>query len=174
MKRRGNSCTIRVFFLKRETLFSIFLSYLYLPILSTFYSLLKRSTWVLTIKSPAACSSYNLRNMTEYKARCQVIIFQFLDLSIVGVLFGDWRRENMPTWHCGMWVGDSTIAWWTTLEQWEGHQKYCKWYTCLWSGSTCTQLIRGVLIATDLRKLLSPFCECLSTMLDAYLTFFPR
>ena len=44
MERRGNSCTIRVFFLKKRDL--VF----YLTILSTFYSLLKRSTWVLTLK----------------------------------------------------------------------------------------------------------------------------
>ena len=68
-------------------------------------------------KSPATCSSYSLRNMTKYKYRCQVIIFLFLDLFIVGVLFGDWRRENAPTWHCGMWAGDPATAWGTTLGQ---------------------------------------------------------
>ena len=69
--KRGHSYTIRVFFLKkRDLVFN-------LTILSTFYSLFKRSTQVLTPKSLVACSSYNLRNMAEYKDRCQVIIFFF-------------------------------------------------------------------------------------------------
>jgi len=42
--KRGNSCTIKMFFLRKRDL--VF----YLTILSTFYSLLTRSTWVLTLK----------------------------------------------------------------------------------------------------------------------------
>ena len=115
MERRGNSCTIKVFFLKkRDLVFN-------LTILSIFYSLFKRSTQVLTPKSPTACSSYNLRNMVEYKDKCQVIIFFFfnfiLDLTTTGVLLGDQRRENMPTWNYGIRVGDFATAWGTTLEQ---------------------------------------------------------
>ena len=48
-------------------------------------------------KSSAARSFYNLRNIAEYKDKCQIIIFLFLDLFTVGVLFGDRRRENAPT-----------------------------------------------------------------------------
>ena len=55
--------------------------------------------------------------------------------------------------------------------QWEGHQRY---YTCPWSGPTCTQPIRGVSIVADLRRSLSLSCKCLSTMSDAYLISFLR
>ena len=72
-------------------------------------------------KSPATCSFYNLRNMAEYKDGCQVIIFLFWDISTTGVLFGDWGRENTPTWHCGIRVGDFATTWRTTLGQWEEH-----------------------------------------------------
>ena len=113
MERRGHSCTIRLFFLKKRDL--VF----YFTILSTFYSLLKRLTWVLTQK--AACSSYNLRNVVEYKDRCQVIIFLFWTLPQLGyylVTGGERARQHQ---HCGMQVGDLAPAWWATLGQWKGH-----------------------------------------------------
>ena len=44
--KNGISCTIKVFFLKERLCFLPF----YFPILSTFYYLLKKSTWVLTLK----------------------------------------------------------------------------------------------------------------------------
>ena len=56
--------------------------------------------------SLATCSSYSLRNMAEYKNRCQVIIFLFwtlLQLRYYLVAGG----ERMPTsalWHEGGWL----------------------------------------------------------------------
>lgn len=58
-----------------------------------------------------------MRNMAKYKNRCQVIILLFVDIFTIGVLFGDWMRENVPTWHYGMWVGDFVTAWRTILGQ---------------------------------------------------------
>ena len=48
-------------------------------------------------------------------------------------------------------------AWETSPGHWEGHEEYCDWYMCFWGGPTYIQPIRGVLIASDLRKSLSPF-----------------
>ena len=43
------------------------------------------------------------------------------------------------------------------LWHWEGHQEHCDWYSCLWDSPTCIQQIKGLLIASGLRKSLSPF-----------------
>ena len=67
-------------------------------------------------KSPAACFSYNLTNMTEYKDRCQVIISLFWTLLQLGyylVTRGERVRQHH---HCGMRVGDFSTAWGTTLQ----------------------------------------------------------
>ena len=119
MERRDNSYTIRVFFFQRETI-RVTSSFKGRPCFLPSYliNFLLSSQDIYSgsyLQILAACSSYNLRNMAEYKDRCQVIIFLFLHISTAGVLFGDWRRRNAPTWHCGMWVDDSATTWGTTL-----------------------------------------------------------
>ena len=72
--KRGNSCTIRVFFLKERP--CSLLSYLINFILSSLKIYLGSYP-----KNTAACSSYNLRNMAKYKDRCQFIISLFWTFS---------------------------------------------------------------------------------------------
>ena len=57
------------------------------------------------LNSPAACSSYSLRNMAEYKDWCQVIIFLFwtlLQLRYYLVTGGE-RTPTSTLWHEGRW-----------------------------------------------------------------------
>ena len=111
VERRGNFYTIRVFFLKRKTLFSIY-SYLINFLLSS-----QKIYMGSYPKSPATCSSYNLRNMAEYKDRCQVIIFLFWTLLQLGyylVIEGERIHQHQ---HCGMQVGDFATTWRTTFGQ---------------------------------------------------------
>ena len=70
MGKSGNSCTMRVFFLKEKPYFLPF--YLINFLLSSLKIYLGSYP-----KNRAVCSSYNLRNMVEYKDKCQVIISLF-------------------------------------------------------------------------------------------------
>ena len=72
--KSGNSCTIRVFFPKERHWFLP--SYLINFLLSSQKIYLGSYS-----QNTTTCSSYNLRNMAEYKDRCQVIISLFWTFS---------------------------------------------------------------------------------------------
>ena len=82
--------------------------------------------------------------------------------------------EIAPIWHWGLWVGDFATVWKIALGHWEGHQESCNWFTCLWSGPTCIQLIKGVFIADNLRKSLSPLLWVLEYHIRCISYFLPK
>ena len=71
--KRGNSCTIRVFFLKERPYF--------LPSYLINFLLFSQKIFGSYPQNTVACSSYNFRNMAKYKDRCQVIISLFWTFS---------------------------------------------------------------------------------------------
>ena len=81
MEKSGNSCTIRVFFLKEKPYFLPF--YLINFLLSSLKIYLGSYP-----KNTAACSSYNLRNMVEYK-EVSSHHFLILDLFTAVILSSD-------------------------------------------------------------------------------------
>ena len=94
--KKGISCTIRCSSSKERPCF--------LPYSLINFLLFSQKIYLgFCPNSLAACSSYSLRNMAEYKNRCQVIIFLFwtlLQLRYYLVAGG----ERMPTsalWHEG-------------------------------------------------------------------------
>ena len=95
--KRGNPYTIRMFFLKKETLFSTLLSYQ----LSTLFS---KDLLGFFPKIPTACFFfYNLRNMSKYKDRCQVIILLLWTLPQLGcyLVTGGESTPISAIWHVG-------------------------------------------------------------------------
>ena len=68
--KRGNSCTIKAFFLKKRPCF--------LPAYLINFLLFSQKIYLGSyLQNTAACSSYNIRNIAEYKDRCQFIISLF-------------------------------------------------------------------------------------------------
>ena len=96
----------KVFFLKRETLFSTLLPYQLSYSLINFLLFSQKIYLGFCPNSLAVCSSYSLRNMAEYKNRCQVIIFLFwtlLQLRYYLVAGGE-RMSTSALWHEGGWL----------------------------------------------------------------------
>ena len=100
--KKGISCTIRVFFLKERPCFLPF----YLPILSTFYSLLKRSTWVLTLKISLHIPFIIWRIWLSTKTGVKSSFSYFGHFHTCDIIW--WLEErkhvNMALWPVGRWL----------------------------------------------------------------------
>ena len=94
--KRGNRCTIRMFFPKRETFFQ--------PHYLINFLLSSQKIYLGSYpESLATCSSYNMMNMVKYKDRCQVFIFLFWTLQQLRyyLVTGGERVRNISTVACG-------------------------------------------------------------------------